>query len=63
MTARQPASDKRYTIGRLSRKWTPRDAYPKLIYFYELDRSNHFAAWQEPGLFSAEFRAASRSLR
>jgi len=26
-------------------------------------RGNHFAAWQEPGLFSAELRAAFRSLR
>ncbi len=44
------------------RSWAER-AYPNLIYFNELDRGNHFAAWQEPGLFSAELRAAFRSLR
>ena len=44
------------------RSWAER-AYPKLIYVNELDRGNHFAAWQEPALFSAELRAAFRSLR
>jgi hypothetical protein len=43
-------------------RWAER-AYPKLIYFNELDRGNHFAAWQEPALFSGELRAAFRSLR
>jgi len=38
-------------------------AYPNLIYFNELDEGNHFAAWQEPGLFAAEVRAAFRSIR
>jgi len=33
-----------------------------LTYFNELDRGNHFAAWQEPALFSAELRAAFRPL-
>ncbi len=44
------------------RSWAER-AYPKLIYFNEVDRGNHFAAWQEPALFSAEVRAGFRSLR
>jgi pimeloyl-ACP methyl ester carboxylesterase len=44
------------------RSWTER-AYPKLMYFNEVDRGNHFAAWQEPALFTAEIRAAFRSLR
>ena len=44
------------------RSWTER-AYPDLIYFNELDRGNHFAAWQEPQLFAEELRAAFRSLR
>jgi pimeloyl-ACP methyl ester carboxylesterase len=38
-------------------------AYPKLIYFNEVDAGNHFAAWQEPDLFTTEVRAAFRSLR
>ncbi len=44
------------------RSWTER-AYPNLIYFNEVDRGGHFAAWQEPQLFSEEVRAAFRSLR
>ena len=44
------------------RSWTEK-AYPKLIYFNELDRGNHFAAWQEPQLFADELRKAFRSLR
>jgi pimeloyl-ACP methyl ester carboxylesterase len=44
------------------RRWAER-AYPKLIYFNEVDKGNHFAAWQEPDLFTAEVRAAFRSLR
>jgi pimeloyl-ACP methyl ester carboxylesterase len=44
------------------RSWIER-AYPNLIYFNEVDRGGHFAAWQEPQLFSEELRAAFRSLR
>jgi pimeloyl-ACP methyl ester carboxylesterase len=44
------------------RSWTEQ-AYANLIYFNEVDEGNHFAAWQEPELFSAEIRAAFRSLR
>jgi pimeloyl-ACP methyl ester carboxylesterase len=44
------------------RSWTER-AYPKLIYYNKLDKGGHFAAWEQPQLFSAEMRAAFRSLR
>jgi pimeloyl-ACP methyl ester carboxylesterase len=44
------------------RSWTEQ-AYPNLIYFNEVDKGNHFAAWQEPSLFTTELRAAFRSLR
>ena len=44
------------------RSWTEQ-AYPNLIYFNEVDQGNHFAAWQEPELFTEELRAAFRSLR
>jgi pimeloyl-ACP methyl ester carboxylesterase len=44
------------------RSWTER-AYPKLIYYNKLDRGGHFAAWEQPVLFSSELRAAFRSLR
>jgi pimeloyl-ACP methyl ester carboxylesterase len=40
-----------------------RQAYPNLIYFNEVNKGGHFAAWEEPELFSAELRAAFRSLR
>jgi pimeloyl-ACP methyl ester carboxylesterase len=38
-------------------------AYPTLSYFNEVDRGGHFAAWEQPELFSDEVRAAFRSLR
>jgi pimeloyl-ACP methyl ester carboxylesterase len=44
------------------RSWTER-AYPKLIYYNKLDKGGHFAAWEQPELFSSELRAAFRSLR
>jgi len=44
------------------RSWAER-AYPNLIYFNEVDRGGHFAAWEEPELFANEVRAGFRSLR
>jgi pimeloyl-ACP methyl ester carboxylesterase len=44
------------------RSWAEQ-AYPKLIYFNEVDEGNHFAAWQEPEIFTNELRAAFRPLR
>jgi pimeloyl-ACP methyl ester carboxylesterase len=37
--------------------------YPGLAYFNEVDKGGHFAAWEEPELFSSELRAAFKSLR
>ena len=39
-----------------------RRAYRNLIYFHEVDRGGHFAAWEQPELFSAEL-GGFRSLR
>jgi pimeloyl-ACP methyl ester carboxylesterase len=44
------------------RSWAEK-AYPNLIYFHKVDKGGHFAAWEEPQLFSEEVRAAFRSLR
>jgi pimeloyl-ACP methyl ester carboxylesterase len=44
------------------RSWAER-AYPKLIHYNKLDVGGHFAAWEQPELFSAELRTAFRSLR
>ena len=44
------------------RSWTER-AYPNLIYYNKLDKGGHFAAWEQPHLFSEEVRAGFRSLR
>ena len=44
------------------RSWTER-AYPNLIYFNEVGKGGHFAAWEQPQLFSEEVRAGFRSLR
>ena len=43
------------------RSWAER-AYPKLIHYSKLDRGGHFAAWEQPELFSEEVRAAFRDL-
>lgn len=40
-----------------------RRAYRNLIYFHEVDRGGHFAAWEQPELLAAELRAAFKSLR
>jgi pimeloyl-ACP methyl ester carboxylesterase len=40
-----------------------RRAYRNLSYFHEVDKGGHFAAWEQPELFSAELRAAFRPLR
>jgi pimeloyl-ACP methyl ester carboxylesterase len=45
------------------RSWAER-AYPKnLIYYNQVDRGGHFAAWEQPDLFAAEMRNVFRSLR
>lgn len=44
------------------RSWTAQ-AYPNLIHFNRLERGGHFAAWEQPELFSREMRASFRSLR
>jgi pimeloyl-ACP methyl ester carboxylesterase len=44
------------------RSWVEQ-AYPTLIYYNKVDKGGHFAAWEEPDLFSTEIRAAFRSLR
>ncbi len=42
---------------------TAQRAYPKLVYYNKLDRGGHFAAWEQPQLFSEEVRAGFRPLR
>ncbi|BAZ21451.1 haloalkane dehalogenase 2 [Kalymmatonema gypsitolerans NIES-4073] len=49
-------------IYRAPQTWARR-AYRNLIYFHEADKGGHFAAWEQPQLFSKEIRAAFRSLR
>lgn len=49
-------------IYQVPRTWAER-AYRDLIYYHRVDRGGHFAAWEEPKLFSEELRAAFRSLR
>jgi pimeloyl-ACP methyl ester carboxylesterase len=49
-------------IWRTPRSWVEA-SYPNVIYFHEADKGGHFAAWEEPELFSTEMRAAFRSLR
>jgi pimeloyl-ACP methyl ester carboxylesterase len=49
-------------IWRTPRGWVEA-SYPNVTYFHEVDKGGHFAAWEEPQLFSEELRAAFRSLR
>ena len=44
------------------RSWAER-AYPRLIHYNKLDKGGHFAAWEQPKLFSEEVRAGLRPLR
>jgi len=49
-------------IFQAPRSWAEK-VYPNLIYFNEVDKGGHFAAWEEPELFSSELREAFRTLR
>jgi pimeloyl-ACP methyl ester carboxylesterase len=49
-------------IWRTPRSWVEK-AYPNVIYYNEVDRGGHFAAWEEPELFATEIRAAFKSVR
>jgi hypothetical protein len=49
-------------LWRAPRSWVER-TYTNLIYFNEVDKGGHFAAWEQPELFASEVRAAFRSLR
>jgi pimeloyl-ACP methyl ester carboxylesterase len=69
--AGQPRPDMKLPIGftmfpgeifRAPRSWAEK-IYPNLIYFHEAGRGGHFAAWEEPQLFSEEIRAGFRPLR
>ena len=49
-------------VYRPPESWARR-AYRNLIYFHEVDKGGHFAAWEQPELFAAELRAAFKPLR
>ena len=49
-------------IFRAPRSWVE-TVYPTLVYFNEAERGGHFAAWEEPELFSEEIRAAFKEVR
>jgi pimeloyl-ACP methyl ester carboxylesterase len=52
-----------YELYEAPRSWAER-AYPhNLIHYNRLDRGGHFAAWEQPDLFTAEMRASFRTLR
>ena len=71
LAAGQPPAPVRLPVGfttfpgeifRAPRSWVEA-SYPTLSYFSEAEAGGHFAAWEEPQLFSAELRAAFRALR
>ena len=49
-------------LFRAPETWARR-AFPSMNYFHHADRDGHFAAWEQPQLFSEEVRAAFQSLR
>jgi pimeloyl-ACP methyl ester carboxylesterase len=49
-------------IWQTPRSWAEA-SYPTLAYFNKVDKGGHFAAWEEPDLYTTEVRAAFRSLR
>jgi pimeloyl-ACP methyl ester carboxylesterase len=52
----------RYELYQAPRTWSEK-AYPKLVYYKKHDVGGHFAAWEQPQLFSEDVRATFRSLR
>ena len=49
-------------IWRTPRSWVEK-SYSNVVYFNEVDRGGHFAAWEEPDLFARELRAAFKEVR
>jgi pimeloyl-ACP methyl ester carboxylesterase len=49
-------------IWRTPRSWVEK-SYPNVVYFNEVKKGGHFAAWEEPQLFSEELRAAFKPVR
>jgi pimeloyl-ACP methyl ester carboxylesterase len=49
-------------LYRAPRSWVER-TYRNLIYYHEVDKGGHFAAWEQPELFASEVRAAFKTLR
>jgi len=71
LAAGQPRPEMKLPVGftmfpgeifRAPRSWVEK-VYSHVIYFHEADRGGHFAAWEEPQLFSGELRASFRPLR
>ena len=52
----------RRKLFKAPKSWAEK-VYPNLTYFEEPDRVGHFAAWEEPQVFTEELRATFRSLR
>jgi pimeloyl-ACP methyl ester carboxylesterase len=49
-------------IWKTPRSWVE-TSYPNVVYFNEVDKGGHFAAWEEPEIFANELRAAFKTLR
>jgi pimeloyl-ACP methyl ester carboxylesterase len=49
-------------IYQAPRSWAER-AYHNLLHFNTVPKGGHFAAWEQPQLFSEELREGFRSLR
>jgi hypothetical protein len=60
--SRPPSASSARELYQAPRSWVEQ-AYPNLIYVNDVDKGNHFAAWEERDLFTSEVRPAFRSVR
>ena len=49
-------------IYQAPKSWAEK-AYPKLVFYNKHDKGTHFAAWEKPAEFTADLRAAFKTLR
>ena len=59
---RRKVAATRWPTWAAPRSWAEA-VYPGLAYFNQADRGGHFAAWEEPALFTVELRAAFKPMR
>jgi len=62
MTKSSAAQDNARATDQAPKSWAEK-AYPKLVFYNKHDKGTHFAAWEQPADFTADLRAAFKTLR